>query len=169
MEVAKAYYAAPPEYSGQQVWVRWDQREVRLFNGRWEQIQIHRRLEPGQFSKVLGIGGGQGTLQANLQYWLGRAGQLGSSCAQWSAAIVQQRGIEAMRSLMGLVNLSDQHSFRVLNQACDRAVAKGAWRLRDVRALLQSSEVQTQLAFAQHHPLIRNLSEYGVFIKAQNP
>jgi transposase len=169
VEVAKAYYAAPPEYIGQQIWVRWDQREVRLFNTRWEQIQIHRRLELGQFSKVLGIGGGQGTLQANLQYWLGRAAQLGSSCAQWSAAIVQQRGIEAMRSLMGLVSLSDQHSFRVLNQACDRAVAKGAWRLRDVRALLQSSEVQTQLAFAQHHPLIRELSEYGVFIQTQNP
>jgi len=169
VEVAKAYYAAPPEYIGQQIWVRWDQREVRLFNARWEQIQIHRRLEPGQFSKVLGIGGGQGTLQANLQYWLGRAGQLGSSCAQWSATIVQQRGIEALRSLMGLVNLSDQHSFRALNQACARALAKGAWRLRDVRALLQSSELQTQLAFAQHHPLIRELSEYGVFIQTQNP
>jgi hypothetical protein len=38
-----------------------------------------------------------------------------------------------------------------------------------VRALLQSSEVQTQLAFAQHHPLIRELSEYGVFIQTQNP
>ena len=57
VEVAKAYYAAPPEYIGQQIWARWDQREVRLFNARWEQIQIHRRLEPGQFSKVLGIGG----------------------------------------------------------------------------------------------------------------
>jgi hypothetical protein len=60
VEVEKAYYSVPPEYMGRQVWVRWDQREVRLFNGRWEQIQIHRRLEPGQFSKVLGIGGGQG-------------------------------------------------------------------------------------------------------------
>ncbi len=82
---------------------------------------------------------------------------------------MQQRGIEALRSLMGLVNLSDKHSFRALNQACARASAKGAWRLRDVRALLQSSELQTQLAFAQHHPLIRQLSEYGVFIQTQNP
>jgi transposase len=168
-EVAKSYYAAPPEYIGRQIWVRWDQREVRLFNERGEQIQIHRRLEPGQFSKVLGIGGGQGTLQANLQYWLGRAGELGSSCAQWSRVIVQQRGLEAMRSLMGLVSLSDKHSFRALNEACDRALAKEAWRLRDVRALLQSHEIQTELVFAQHHPLIRELSEYGLFIKTQNP
>ena len=48
VEVAKAYYAAPPEYIGQEVWVRWDLREVRIFNQRWEQIQIHRRLEPVQ-------------------------------------------------------------------------------------------------------------------------
>jgi hypothetical protein len=55
----------------------------------------------------------------------------------------------------------------VINQACARATAKQAWRLRDLRALLDSSEIQTELAFAQHHPLIRNLSEYGVFIKTQ--
>lgn len=168
VEVAKAYYAVPPEYISRQVWVRWDQREVRIFNGRWEQIQIHRRLEPGQFSKVLGIGGGQGTLQTNLDYWLRRAGELGSDCAAWAQSLVQNRGIEAMRSLMGLVHLSQRHSFRALNLACARALAKQTWRLRDVRALLDSGEVQTQLAFAHQHPLIRDLSEYGVFINSQN-
>jgi hypothetical protein len=82
---------------------------------------------------------------------------------------VERRGIEAMRSLMGLVSLSDKHSFRGLNAACARAVAKDAWRLRDVRALIDSCEVQTQLALAEHHPLIRELSEYGIFIKTQAP
>src|SRR6266851_2154726 len=169
VEVAKAYYAVPPEYIRQQVWVRWDQREVRIFNGRWEQIQIHRRLEPGQFSKALGIGGGQGSLQANLAYWLGRASELGSDCAGWAQTLVKNRGIEGMRSLMGLVSLSERHSFPALNLACARALAKQTWRLRDVRALLGTGETQTQLAFAQHHPLIRDLSEYGIFIKSQNP
>jgi len=32
-----------------------DAREVRLFNDRWEPVQLHRRLEPGQFSKVLAL------------------------------------------------------------------------------------------------------------------
>ena len=44
-----------------------------------------------------------------------------------------------------------------------------AWRLRDVRGLLQSREMQTQLSFSQTHPLIRDLSEYGLFIKTKNP
>jgi transposase len=169
VEVAKSYYAVPPEYIGQQVWVRWDSREVRIFNGRWEQLCLHRRLEPGQFSKVLGIGGGIGTLQANLDYWLKRASNLGSDCQRWSQALAQQRGFEAIRSLMGLVQLSDKHGFRTLNAACAKASAKGACRLRDVRALLDSCEAQTQLEFAREHPLIRNLSEYGIFIKTQQP
>lgn len=169
IEVEKAYYAAPPEYIGQQVWARWDQREVRLFNDRWEQLQLHRRLAPGQRSHCLGIGGGHGTLQANLAYWLSRASELGADCAQWAQGLVQQRGIEAMRSLMGLVSLNNKHSFRSLNAACAKAVAKEAWRLRDVRALIDACEVQIQMDFAAHHPLIRDLNEYGVFIKTQLP
>jgi transposase len=168
VEVKKAYYAVPPEYIGQEVWVRWDAREVRVFNARWQQIHLHRRLEPGRFSKVLGIGGGQGTLQANLDYWLRRASELGGDCARWSQVLVQQRGVAAMRSLMALVHLCDKHSFRTVNEACAKATAKGAWRLRDVRNLIDSHEEQIELSFQQHHPLIRNLNEYGVFIKAQN-
>ncbi|HEX2697333.1 MAG TPA: IS21 family transposase [Anaerolineales bacterium] len=167
VEVAKSYYGVPPEYIGRPVWVRWDAREVRLFNQRWEQIQLHRRLEPGRFSKVLGIGGGAGRLQSNLDYWLKRAGNLGSACQQWSQGLVQRRGFEAIRSLMGLVSLTNKHSFRLVNDACSRAMARDTWRLRDVRALLQSCEIQTHLAFAAQHPLIRNLSEYGHFIKTQ--
>jgi transposase len=34
VEVAKAYYSAPPEYLGREVWARWDTRTVRLFNHR---------------------------------------------------------------------------------------------------------------------------------------
>jgi hypothetical protein len=168
VEVAKSYYAIGPEYIGQIVWARWDAREVRLFNQRWQQLQVYRRLEPGKFSEALGIGGGRSTLDNNLAYWQRRTAELGSHCAAWSQGLVQQRGIESLRSLMGLVGLSDKHPFGALNTACAKALAKGAWRLRDVRALLGSHETQTQLSFTEHHPLIRNLSEYGVFIKTHS-
>ncbi len=70
---------------------------------------------------------------------------------------------------MGLVRLTDHHSFKTLNDACASALSSGAWRLRDVRALLdqRQREVQTHLAFAQSHPLIRNLAEYGLFIQTK--
>jgi transposase len=169
VEVEKAYYDVPPEFLRREVWVRYDGREVRIFtqqrDGTLKQIQLHRRLEPGQFSKVRGIGGGQGSLEANLGYCLQRASQLGSSCAQWAQGLVQNRGLEGMRSLLGLVRLAERHSLAAVNSACERALAKGSWRLRDVQALLQTTQIQTQLPFAEHHPLIRDLREYGIFIQ----
>jgi hypothetical protein len=57
VEVDKSYYAVPSEYIGRTVWARWDNRCVRLFNQRWEQIRLHAKLAPGQFTSVLGIGG----------------------------------------------------------------------------------------------------------------
>ena len=171
IEVEKAFYHVPPEYLRQDVWVRYDSREVRIFtkiaDGSLRQIQVHRRLEPGKFTNARGIGGGQGSLQANLDYWVKRASELGPCCEGWARAVAQNRGIGGMRSLMGLVRLIDRHSFPAVNRACERALAKGTWRLRDVRALLEAKEIQTQITFVEHHPLIRNLSEYGIFIRAQ--
>jgi transposase len=171
VEVDKSYYHVPPEYLRQQVWVRYDGREVRIFarqrDGTLKQVQVHRRIEPGKFTNPRGIGGGRGSLQANLDYWLGRASNLGSSCERWAQAVAKNRGIEGMRSLIGLVNLVERHSFGAVNGACERALAKGTLRLRDVRSLLQTRETQTQITFEEHHPLIRNLREYGLFITAQ--
>ena len=50
VEVAKAYYSAPPEYLGRELWARWDGHTVRLFNPRMEQIAFHVQQEPGRFS-----------------------------------------------------------------------------------------------------------------------
>lgn len=169
VEVDKAYYSVPPEYIGQDVWVRWDSREVRIFNPRWEQIKLHRHLEPGQFDQVLGLGGGHGRLQQQLDYWLGRANELGQPCGQWCHQVVEQKGPLGLRSVMGLIGLTRDHSFKRLNEACASAASRGAWRLRDVKALLEQRqrEVQTHLSFAQDHPLIRNLAEYGLFLQSK--
>jgi transposase len=171
IEVAKAFYHVPVEYLQRDVWARFDNREVRIFiqdkQGGLKQIQVHRRLQPGQFTNARGIGGGQGSLQANLDYWLKRACNLGTCCEQWARAVATNRGIGGLRTLMGLVGLIDRHSFPALNRACERALAKGTWRLRDVKALLAAKEIQTQIIFEEHHPLIRNLGEYGLFVQKQ--
>jgi transposase len=172
IEVDKAYYHVPPEYLQRTVWARFDSREVRIFvrekTGGLKQIQVHRRLGPGQFTNARGIGGGLGSLQVNQEYWLNRACQLGTSCEQWARAVAANRGLGGLRSLIGLVALTERHSFVAVNRACERASAKGTWRLRDVKALLAVKEIQTQIIFEENHPLIRNLSEYGLFIEKQS-
>jgi len=85
--------------------------------------------------------------------------------------MLHHKGPLGLRSIMGLLGLTDQHSFKSLNEACATALARGAWRLRDVKGLLgqRQPEVQTHLSFAQTHPLIRNLAEYGLFIETKIP
>jgi transposase len=167
VEVARAYYRVPPEYIGRTVWVRWDARCVRISNQRGEQIQMHPRQAPGTFTKPLGIGGGHGTLEQNLQYWLKRVSEMGHPCADWAKGVVQQRGPLAIRSLIGMAGLTNKHSFKAINQACAQAISKGQWQLRQVEQLIQVPSVQTHFQFSENHPLIRNLAEYGLFIKAQ--
>jgi hypothetical protein len=90
VEVAKAYYSAPPEYLGREVWVRWDARLVRLFNHRFEQIAMHMRHEQGRFSthnqhiakeKISG-------LERGAAYLLNQVSVVGPFTQQWSEAVV---------------------------------------------------------------------------------
>jgi hypothetical protein len=117
VEVAKSYYAAPPEYIGQQVWVRWDQREVRIFNGRWEQIQVHRRLEPGQYSHVLGIGGGHGTSSQSRLLAPPRFG-VGQRLCQVGPGFSGATRHRSPALAHGPGGIERQASFRSLNAAC---------------------------------------------------
>lgn len=169
VEVDKAYYTVPPEYIGQAVWARWDSREVRIFNVRWDQIKLHAHLPPGQFDQALGLGGGHGPLERQVAYWRERAQELGAPCGAWAQGVLARKGPLGLRSIMGLLGLLDHHSFKTLNDACASAASRGAWRLRDVKALLEQRqrEIQTHLDFARSHPLIRNLTEYGLFIQTK--
>src|SRR5690606_7025830 len=45
IEFKRAYYSVPPEYVGQQIWVRLEARLLRLFNTRREQIALHALAE----------------------------------------------------------------------------------------------------------------------------
>jgi transposase len=164
--VAKAYYEAPPEYIGHQVWVRWDSRCVRIFNDRMEQVQMHTRLEPGKFSRVLGAGGFSGSILSNCRRWRERAALLGDHCEQWAGKAIELRGPQALRSIMGLCNLIRHHSAATIDHACQRAIAAGAYGFKDVRRLLSENKVQTNFAFAEKHPLIRDLGTYSEFLRA---
>ena len=94
VEVKRAFYEAPPEYIGRQVWARWDSRCVRIFNERMEQVQIHARLEPGKFSRILGAVGMSAPVVSSCRWWIERAALLGEACGRWAQASVDRRGPE---------------------------------------------------------------------------
>ena len=164
VEVERAFYEAPPELIGREVWVRWDSRCVRIFNERMEQVGMHTRQEPGKFSHSLGAGGFSAPVLSSCRYWVNRAAVLGEQCGQWAQSALDARGPESLRSIMGLCGLIRKHSGAVLNTACTKALKSGTHRLKDVRRLIGEQSEQTAFGFAQSHPLIRDLKSYSDFI-----
>ena len=167
VEVARAYYSAPPEYLGREVWVRWDARLVRIFNHRFEQIALHARHEQGRFSTQHEhvvkekIGG----LERGVSYLLHKVSVVGPFTRQWSEAVVNARGIEGTRVLQGLLSLTKKHPCAALERACEIALSHGCWRLRAVRQLFgRKAAKQEPLPFLEEHPIIRPMSDYGAVV-----
>lgn len=167
VEVAKAYYSAPPEYLGREVWLRWDARLVRIFNHRFEPIAVHTRHEPGRFSthaqhiapeKISGI-------ERGAAYLLHKVSVVGPFTRQWSEAVVHARGIEGTRVLQGLLSLTKKHPCEDLEKACEIALSHSCWGLRALRQLLRRPGTrQEALPFLEEHPIIRPLSDYAVVV-----
>ena len=172
VEVAKAYYEAPPEFIGRQIWVRWDGRMVRLLNDRMEQIGCHARLEPGKFSRSLGVRGLHGTIKESADYWLSRAAALGEAAGRWAQRALDARGAEALRSIMGLCQLAEKRRARDINAACAKAmdVAANLPSFRTIKHLLEAGDQapgQIQIELREVDPIIRPLSAYSDFIRNQ--
>jgi len=169
IEVDKAYYSVPPEYLTWQVWVRWDGRTVRVFNHRFEQIAYHLKREPGRFStqdphiprqKRSGI-------ERGTTYLLNKAGSIGTQAGRWAEQLIECRGVEGVRPLMGLLNLANKYDSQQIEQACEAALTHGAYRLRTIRELIKrQGDRQEQFAFIQEHPIIRSLSDYDEWVHA---
>jgi transposase len=165
VEVDKAFYSAPPEYVGRRLWVRWDARLVRVFNDRWEQVAVHAKAEPGRFrtsakhipkEKVSAVERGADAL-------LRQVAAIGPHARDWARAVVQARGVEALRVLVGLKALAAKHQVAALEHACQTALRYSAYRLRTIRQLLaRQASRQEEFDFIEEHPVIRPLSNYSL-------
>ncbi len=167
VEVDKAYYSVPPEYLGREVWARWDSHVVRVFNHRFEQIAIHAKGAEGKFTtddKHIDARK-RGGIERGSAWLLNRASLIGPHAGKWAEQVIQQRGIEGMRPLMGLLDLSHRHSADEIERACETACTHGAYRLHTIRELLgRQADRQEQFEFIDEHPIIRSMAEYGQLV-----
>lgn len=162
VELKRAYYSVPPEYVGRQVWVRWESRMIRVFNQRREQIALHVLAEPGKFITDPNHlhSPHRRVIQHSLEHLLDRARLIGLHTGSWAEAMIQQRGPIGTRVLHGLLALAQKHPVKALEQAAQKALHHGTWRLKDLRLLLEQPQPVPQLDFLETHPLIRPLEEY---------
>jgi transposase len=164
VEFRRAYYSAPPEYVGRQVWVRRETRLVRLYNTRREQIALHAEAEPGRFttdpahlhSRKRHI------IERGVEYLLDRCRLLGPQTGTWAEQMFAQRGPQGLRVMLGLLQLAEKHPVAELERAALAAAHHGAWRLRDLKRLLDQPANVVQLQFLETHPLIRPLDAYRI-------
>ena len=171
VQVKGAYYSAPPEYMGTQVWARWDGRVVRLFNQRMELIAVHAQKAPGQFAtldahilpeKISGIERGSTWLLRRISY-------IGPQAQAWAESMLQNRGIEGVRVLLGLLSLRRKHSTREIERACRIASGHESWQLRSLRLLIERGQPaieQSHFEFASEHPIIRPVADYGQWVRS---
>jgi len=168
VEVDKAYYSVPPEYLGKTTWVRWDGHLVRVFDERMKPIAVHVRDEPGRFrtqpehiapQKVSGVEFGAARLLRDVR-------AIGPHTLRWAESMLGVRGIQGVRVLMGLLNLSRRHASMGIEEACRIAHTHGAYRLRTLRQLIRrTAPPQERFEFLEEHPVIRNLKEYAVLVE----
>jgi hypothetical protein len=170
VQVAGAYYSVPAEFLGQRLWARWDGRTVRLLDQKMRPVAVHVQRPPGAFStqavhilpeKISGIERGTSWLLRRVEY-------IGPHATQWAQSMLQNRGIEGVRVLMGLQSLTNKHSRHDLEQACRIAHSHGAYRLRSLRQLIEHKNpptIQESFEFIQEHPIIRDLGDYQQFVR----
>jgi transposase len=164
VEFKRAYYSAPPEYVGRQVWVRQESRLLRIFNTRREQIALHALADAGRFttdpahlhSRKRHI------IERGAEYLLDQCRLIGAFTGAWAEAMAQVRGPQGLRVMQGLLHLAGKHPVAALEKAARTATHHGAWRLRDLKRLIELPENVVQLDFLEIHPLIRPLEAYRI-------
>jgi hypothetical protein len=87
---------------------------------------------------------------------------LGPLTGTWAEAMHQARGPQGLRVMLGLLQLAEKHPTAELEKATRLATHHGAWRLRDLKRLLELPGNVVQLDFLETHPLIRSLDAYRI-------
>jgi hypothetical protein len=130
-------------------------------------VAVHVRHEPGRFStqpvhiaseKISGV-------ERGAAWHLARVRRLGPESTRWAEGVIEARGVEAVRVLIGLLSLARRHPAAAIEGECGIASSYGAYHLRTVRALIgREAPRQETMPFLSEHPMIRPLSDYGRFV-----
>ena len=139
---------------------------VRLFNLKMEQVAIHPKLRPGEFTRVLGCGGTPKSMKSSLRDWQKQVAEIGPETAEWTAGLIARREEAAMRVLMGIVHqVIPKHSRAQVERACSQARIHGQYRLQEVKEWLNNPIEQQSFTFITEHELIRPPEDYAQFVR----
>lgn len=170
VEIAKAYYSVPPEYTRREVWVRHDGRLVEIFNDTMERLCVHAQKEPGQRSTVREHIPPEKISNPELgsEWMLNKAWGIGDGAYAWAKAMLNARGVPGTRVLNGLLSLKKKHTSSAINAGCAKALEAQEYSLKGLKKHIGSHATEQQtLPFIGEHPLIRATVEYEQIINSK--
>ena len=158
VEVAAAYYSAPPGWIGRRVPVQWDGLYVRLLHPQTGQLlREHLRQKRG-WHRIQEEDRSPRTPPSTVQL-LTRANHAGSSIGKLCQAIHQRQGQVGVRRILGVLALAKRFGPAVVEEACAAALELGVHEYHFVRRYLER-QPSLPLTLQQVDPLIRELQQY---------
>jgi transposase len=158
VEVAAAYYSAPPGWIGRRVPVQWDGLNVRLLHPQTGQLlREHLRQKRG-WHRIQEEDRSPRTPLSTRQL-LDRANRAGGNIGQLCQAIYQRQGQMGVRRILGLLSLAKRFGPVRVEAACTEALALGVREYHFVKRYLER-QPDLPLTLQQVDPLIRELQQY---------
>jgi len=107
--------------------------------------------EPGRFSTSAGHLSEKkiSTVEHGAARLLSRAATIGDHTETWATEMIVRRGVQGLRTLQGLLALSDKHTVKDLEKACEIAHSYGAYRLSNIRRLIQKNAAKQEQLMAK--------------------
>ena len=107
IQVDGAYYSVPPEYFRRKVWVRWDSRsgQSSTTTGR-DRVHVKPDTRPFQYASRGYRPGKDQRVERGTEWLLRRASAIGYHADRWAQEVIASRGIEGIRTVLGLISLA---------------------------------------------------------------
>ena len=158
VEVASAYYSAPPGWIGRRVDVQWDDVHVRLLDpGTGQLLREHLRTKRG-WHRIADDDRPARTPPKTLAL-LAAAKRAGPAISAVCDHIHRHEGAAGVRRILGVLSLARKHGPAVVEQAATAALECGFPTYRFVRRYLDRRPAPP-LSLRQVDPLIRELTHY---------
>ena len=158
VEVASAYYSAPPGWIGRRVHVQWNDIHVRLLDPRTGQLLGEHLRAPRGWHRIADPDRPARTPPKTLAL-LAAAKRAGPGIAAICDHIHRHDGAAGVRRILGVLALAKKHGPVVVEQAASAALELGMPTYRFVKRYLDRRPV-APLSLRQVDPLIRQLTLY---------
>ena len=165
VEVEAAYYGATPGWIGRRVHVQWNAAHVRLIDPLSGQLlREHLRQQRGRHR--IQEQDRPTRTPLSTQQLLRRAEIAGPHIGALCRAMHQNLGEEAVRRILGVLNLTKKYGVASTDEACALGLETRASHYHFVRRYLEHNP-QLPLSLRQVDPLIRQLTLYRDLIESR--